>query len=88
MYICLLLFRLKRMIEIVFNVVHKLRFKVAEFSRMFPARQRPRVLRQFGANKIELCVLAAFCVFCAFCFLRDVEYQDLRRMSVDEECPL
>lgn len=52
------------MIEIVFNKVHKLEtFRVAEFSRMIPNRRRPRILRQFRANKIQVYVNHVYC-FC------------------------
>eukprot|EP01083_Nonionella_stella_P067850 179736_1 len=51
--------RLKRLVEIVFNVVHKQALyglKVAEFSRMVSDRQRPHILRQFRANKINFLI--------------------------------
>eukprot|EP00484_Ammonia_sp_Unknown_P023020 CAMPEP_0197037040 /NCGR_PEP_ID=MMETSP1384-20130603/14356_1 /TAXON_ID=29189 /ORGANISM="Ammonia sp." /LENGTH=704 /DNA_ID=CAMNT_0042467291 /DNA_START=41 /DNA_END=2155 /DNA_ORIENTATION=+ len=49
--------RLKRMVEIAFNVVHEMEsLKIAEFSRLVAQSQRPRILRQFRANKIQLLI--------------------------------
>ena len=56
----LLVYRLKRIIEIVWNVVHQQPLNVAEFSRMVSDRERPRILQQFKDGKINLfvsCVL-------------------------------